>query len=891
MCIHVREVTFAFKSSIFSRGQAWENPAGKIEENIRKEHSTKKNIRRKKHSTKKPKQNKNKSSSFAACNMSKKSQKTLFEAFNLNKSSSHEAPENAPPVPSRSPIESEEKNLSPQQQTDIVSPPPAPSSKMPQPATLKKWKETYAWLVITERNVMICKICSAQREKILLKNPSSPMSFITGTTNYKASTLKDHALSKCHATGVAETDHATAIAAGQSLPRKQVVQVIPDQSAIASGMRKMGEIERKGVKKLMDIAFFIAVKGRPFTDFKDHIELEKLHGVKFETSAYENETACREFISSIACYLFDVDIREKICRLNFIAILIDGTTDRAIKEQEVLYTMFVDPDSHKPTLAYFDCLEIHDLDQTADGMLEAIRRSFTQNNLIELWKKIIYLSADGASVNSGKDSGLIAKLQEENEWILFVWCFSHRLELALKDALADFTNPVDESLMNMYYLYQKSSKKLRELKLLFKEIDFEMYGDGVKPVKATGTRWIDHRIRAMTRLIDKFGLYSRHLHDFISREKNSKNKATVQGKLNKLLDAQVILRSCLLKDLLAPAKIFSLITQKEHPNIMETVEAVDKTKNDYKKLLTKFEKNQDSVFELPALKSVINEIEESVDSDDNYFYHGQKLKYYTRAKRYIADHCVFLVKSIIQCYDNRYWFDSVNESSDGTTNDHLIFHICKILNSTVWPHLPHAGSELEDENILKVQVKSISQVFDQFSSMDVFKNVKKEDVTAEFVSVVRYCQRYFDYENVEPLELWHKIMLLCRQKPEWSSIALIIEICLCTPCSNATLERFFSQLKIVKTDLRTSLSSSSLNSVLRIKLRGTSITEFNEKYSDTVVDYWYNQKERRVHQRKRKQYKKRKSSKKARETFDLEEFCFASDSDSDENIASESDED
>ena len=52
-------------------------------------------------------------------------------------------------------------------------------------------------------------------------------------------------------------------------------------------------------------------------------------------------------------------------------------------------------------------------------------------------------------------SMLEKKLQEENDWILFVWCFSHRLELALKDALADFTNPVDESLMNLYYFYQK----------------------------------------------------------------------------------------------------------------------------------------------------------------------------------------------------------------------------------------------------------------------------------------------------------------------------------------------------------------------------------------------------------------------------------------------------
>ena len=52
-------------------------------------------------------------------------------------------------------------------------------------------------------------------------------------------------------------------------------------------------------------------------------------------------------------------------------------------------------------------------------------------------------------------------------------------------------------------------------------------------------------------------------HDFISREKNSKTKATVQGKLNKLLDAQVILRSAFLKDVLTPAKVFSLITRRK----------------------------------------------------------------------------------------------------------------------------------------------------------------------------------------------------------------------------------------------------------------------------------------------------------------------------------------
>ena len=188
-----------------------------------------------------------------------------------------------------------------------------------------------------------------------------------------------------------------------------------------------------------------------------------------------------------------------------------------------------------------------------------------------------------------------------------------------------------------------------------------------------------------------------------------------------------------------------------------------------------------------------------------------------------------------------------------------------------WPLLPN--DDEHDEDILKVQIKSISKVYEQFSGMDILKDVRQEDITDGYIGVVRYCQRYFDFENIHQVELWHKILLLCKDKIEWYSTSLIIEICLCTPCSNATLERFFSQLQLVKTDLHTVLSSSSLNAVLRIKLRGTSITAFNEKYSDKVVSYWYNQKDRRIHQKKQKQYKKRTSSKKSRESFDIDKFA------------------
>ena len=101
--------------------------------------------------------------------------------------------------------------------------------------------------------------------------------------------------------------------------------------------------------------------------------------------------------------------------------------------------------------------------------------------------------------------------------------------------------------------------------------------------------------------------------------------------------------------------------------------------------------------------------------------------------------------------------------------------------------------------------------------MSPFKDINVDYIRRAHVDVVRYCQRYLDFEKPN----WHKALLLCKDKPEWcgvSHLALVIEICLCTPCSNAMPERFFNHLKVVKTDQRASLSSSSLNSILAIKL-------------------------------------------------------------------------
>ena len=237
----------------------------------------------------------------------------------------------------------------------------------------------------------------------------------------------------------------------------------------------MSEKDCETLSKLHDISFHIALQRLPFTAFQNQVALEKLHGVKF-TGTYENENACKNFIFGISKYLFEENVKKKLHLVNFIAILCDGSTDNSIIEQEVLYVIFTDPETFKPTMKFFEVVAPAD-SQDAPGLKNPIFATFHKHSLQSVLSKIVFLSSDGASVNSSKDSGLIRLLQEDFPWISFIWCFSHRLELALKDALKEFIEPVDTSLMHLFYLYKKSSKKHSELKNFYHLLEgqFEMY--------------------------------------------------------------------------------------------------------------------------------------------------------------------------------------------------------------------------------------------------------------------------------------------------------------------------------------------------------------------------------------------------------------------------------
>ena len=77
------------------------------------------------------------------------------------------------------------------------------------------------------------------------------------------------------------------------------------------GFNQMKEGKEKGLIKLFEIAYLIALRGRLFTGFSNLVELVRLHSIKLLEN-YKNQVAYQDFISATGDYLFSEIVKSKL---------------------------------------------------------------------------------------------------------------------------------------------------------------------------------------------------------------------------------------------------------------------------------------------------------------------------------------------------------------------------------------------------------------------------------------------------------------------------------------------------------------------------------------------------------------------------------------------------
>ena len=237
-----------------------------------------------------------------------------------------------------------------------------------------------------------------------------------------------------------------------TLQNQEAVKLSLSQKKKKWAMRLINKVK-------FNCAYYLAKHVRPYSDYPIPLSLHGNNRVKVGTS-YLNDHAATNFTDHIAEVTRE-SLQKDVAKANFYSLLNDGSTDSGVIEQELICSFL---NEGIPTPKYFSIESLSNAD--AEGIKEAIKTAFARFGISNFTSHLLGLNVDGASVNMGIHRGLGILTKQEAPWLSLVQCFNHKVELAIKDSFANssFTS-ADDLLTKFCYLYEKTPKCLRELKL------------------------------------------------------------------------------------------------------------------------------------------------------------------------------------------------------------------------------------------------------------------------------------------------------------------------------------------------------------------------------------------------------------------------------------------
>ncbi|KAK5930692.1 hypothetical protein CgunFtcFv8_026910 [Champsocephalus gunnari] len=286
---------------------------------------------------------------------------------------------------------------------------------------------------------------------------------------------------------------------------------------------------------------------RPFTDFPVLVDLNRRTGAKMPL-CYHHDKACARFFVDIYQFIYDPILAE-VKSARFFSVMIDGATDKAILEQEIVYVRYLDS-TKRPKNVFFSIEHVKRAN--AKGLYALIMGAFARGRVDDWKKRLVGFRADGAAVNFGKDNGVQALLKRDIAYLIALHCVAHRAERGLVDSLKELykLKALHQNLKWLYKHYKFSPKALHELRLVAEALEEKV----LKPTNLAGARFLPYIHKANKIVCETYAVFVTYFQDLISTEKiEAKPKALSELSLNfqkdslTVCDAVEALETCSLK--------------------------------------------------------------------------------------------------------------------------------------------------------------------------------------------------------------------------------------------------------------------------------------------------------------------------------------------------------
>lgn len=720
-------------------------------------------------------------------------------------------------------------------------------------ATFDKWKRQFDDYYHTSRwlqcdrdtsdytvTLLWCEVCRKYSDHIrTMRNFSS--AWINGSANQRNSNIVDHAKSEQHAAAMARMRAET----GETADDEKMVFVVENAAFLASfPVMDDGEAER--MKRKFNTCYMMAREGLPFQKYTALHNLQEFHGVDLGDSYKTNDNAqtFTHYIAKSQRQLFQNIFVEK----HFFSFILHHTTSAESKGHAIIFVQcMVKNDMAKEISCYCRYLNVMNLTDTYESeMATCLGVSLGRLGVNVLSKDealnaanrpiVVAGSSDGAS--NEDDRGMKAEIQSTFPWLYWSWCFSNQLELACSDALtSSLYEEINDLLVHLYSLYNKSPQKMHQLAPIMEDLKevfhFSSAGNPM-PVHNQGTRWINHKRRALQRIVDRFGVYCTHLY---SMTNDSTLEAADQVKLKSFhkrwTQGKILIGCALYIDVLKAPSQLSLPLQENKIDVISGIKHILKTVQTFRLL-----RGTDPQ-EWPTFTTVLATMTEREDAKA---YQGVTLTGFTGST---ISQCSAKALADLHALDGKMkdwltWLDTK-----------LLDAILSFLDTRCWATVrvgtsvnntainnngePAARSKQDyDKRVTEIKA-AVAYIVAIFREPLEAKGADLCSINDELEEMFSFCATYVDVLAEDYKKIWYKLFA-AHDAHKWCNVLLISELLFSLPFASSKVEQALSVLNVIVTEHHSVLGSTVLDDLMEINVEGVPTDCF---IADHAVQLWW----------------------------------------------------
>ena len=578
-------------------------------------------------------------------------------------------------------------------------------------------------------------------------------------------------------------------------------------------------VPAQGIEQAIGCLYFIAKRRLAHTtNFEPILDLASWLGVEIKSkirvarnAIYTSHKSIQEMLYVISELLEKRSLDELKDSEHF-ALMFDETTDCTTQEQLAIHGRYIDNATGELKCTFLKVVDLlqPEVESAAAGGNSCIRAGAeTITRRIEEFievsgvdrRRLRGIGTDGASTMVGCRNGVVARLKRTVPTAVGVHCAAHRLNLASTQAskAVPYVKAFDNILRQIFDFFDNSAVRTAGLEA----IQALLHEKG-KMVAPCATRWLSIE-RSVSRLKACFASVSVSL----QREAQERHDARALG-INAMITKHKFITTMLLMcDALPHVPRLSKIFQHEHCDYSSIPGALLLTKEALKRLKTVDGMHLRQLPEfLEKLKSSGIVITRDPNDNEMTFTNNIKTPY---------------LSSLLSNIEKRF-------EDQGVMTSFTVF------NPDALP-LPDSGEEFAEYGNGEIE-----KLFTHFhpSDVDEFVEESLEEWSSYKERLAINRRESASYTCKEVLDDLCGDLSTKRMFPKLSSIACI---CRVIPMHTASVERTFSQLNLIKTDIRNGMSERTLDALLRIAVNGPSLENFPVK---DAAKLWALKKNRRL---------------------------------------------